>query len=247
MGCRKARVHLAGESLAFFYMKKLSIFIDESGDFGEYDVQSPYYIFAMVLHDQSESIDDIVKNLEYKVSSISERSLIHCGPIIRQEEIYRYTNLDERRKIFNSLYFFTVKAPIKVQIIYVNKRKCDPDDEMALSTKLVKQLSGFIKDNIEYLLSFDEIRIYYDNGQKQLARIIHNTYTALLSNVSFKKIVPDEYKLQQAADMFCTLKLLALKVENNALSMSEKRFFEGQNKLKKDYLKILTKKEFKGN
>jgi len=66
-----------------------------------------------------------------------------------------------------------------------------------------------------------------------------------LSNVSFKKIVPDEYKLQQAADMFCTLQLLALKAENNSLSMSEKNFFEGQNKLKKNYLKILKKKAFK--
>ena len=228
-----------------FYMKKLSVFIDESGDFGKYDAQSPYYIFALVLHDQSDSIADIVDNLEYRVSSISERSLVHCGPIIRQEEFYRYTDIDERRKIFNSLYFFTVKAPIKVKIISVNKRECDSDDELALSTKLVRQLSGFIKENIEFFVSFDEIVIYYDNGQKQLSRIIHNTFTALLSNVSFKKIVPDEYKLQQAADMFCTLQLLALKAENNSLSMSEKNFFEGQNKLKKNYLKILKKKAFK--
>lgn len=29
-------------------MKELSIFIDESGDFGEYDHHSPYYIITMV-------------------------------------------------------------------------------------------------------------------------------------------------------------------------------------------------------
>ena len=32
-------------------MKELSIFVDESGDFGEYDYHSPYYIILMVLHD----------------------------------------------------------------------------------------------------------------------------------------------------------------------------------------------------
>lgn len=29
-------------------MKELSIFIDESGDFGEYDYHSPWYIVTMV-------------------------------------------------------------------------------------------------------------------------------------------------------------------------------------------------------
>ena len=32
------------------YLKELSIFIDESGDFGEYCFHSPYYIITMVFH-----------------------------------------------------------------------------------------------------------------------------------------------------------------------------------------------------
>ena len=31
-------------------LKELSIFIDESGDFGEYEAHSPYYIIIMVFH-----------------------------------------------------------------------------------------------------------------------------------------------------------------------------------------------------
>ena len=42
-------------------MKELSVFIDESGDFGEYDDQAPYYIITMVFHDQSLSITDAVQ------------------------------------------------------------------------------------------------------------------------------------------------------------------------------------------
>ena len=37
-------------------VKELSIFIDESGDFGDYDYRSPYYIIARVFHEQSEDI-----------------------------------------------------------------------------------------------------------------------------------------------------------------------------------------------
>ncbi len=45
-------------------MKELSIFIDESGDFGEYDYRCPYYIIAMVMHDQSYDITADLEKLE---------------------------------------------------------------------------------------------------------------------------------------------------------------------------------------
>ncbi len=44
-------------------MKELSIFVDESGDFGEYNHHSPYYIITMVFHNQNDDITkDIPKN-----------------------------------------------------------------------------------------------------------------------------------------------------------------------------------------
>ena len=44
-------------------MKELSIFVDESGDFGEYDYRTPYYIISMVLHNQDV---DITEDLRIK-------------------------------------------------------------------------------------------------------------------------------------------------------------------------------------
>lgn len=37
-------------------VSELSIFIDESGNFGPYDCRSPYYIITMVFHEQSVDI-----------------------------------------------------------------------------------------------------------------------------------------------------------------------------------------------
>ena len=45
-------------------MKELSIFVDESGDLGEYDYHAPFYIISVVLHDQSVDIDNELKALE---------------------------------------------------------------------------------------------------------------------------------------------------------------------------------------
>ena len=66
---RKTRVHqTAGKTPAFLLhgelMKELSIFVDESGDFGEYDYHAPFYIISMVLHDQSTGIDNDLQALE---------------------------------------------------------------------------------------------------------------------------------------------------------------------------------------
>ena len=73
-------------------MKELSVFIDESGDFGEYDDQAPYYIITMVFHDQSLPITDAVQKLDQELSYLDLNNLcIHTGPIVRREEIYELT------------------------------------------------------------------------------------------------------------------------------------------------------------
>ena len=39
-------------------MRELSIFIDESGDFGPFEKHAPYYVLSLVFHDQSDDISD---------------------------------------------------------------------------------------------------------------------------------------------------------------------------------------------
>ena len=45
-------------------MSELSIFVDESGDFGEYDFYAPFYIISMVIHDQGIDIEEDLLKLE---------------------------------------------------------------------------------------------------------------------------------------------------------------------------------------
>ena len=50
---------------------------------------------------------------------------------------------------------------------------------------------------------------------------------------------PEGYHLFQVADLVCTLEMLDYKRSNSLLNASELTFFEGANKLKKNYLKVL--------
>ena len=71
-------------------MKELSIFVDESGDFGEYNHHAPYYIISMVLHDQTINITHDLKILEAELRNMGwSNHCVHAGPVIRSEEEYR--------------------------------------------------------------------------------------------------------------------------------------------------------------
>ena len=58
-------------------MKELSIFIDESGDFGAYESHSPYYIITMVFHDQSQDVRPAVERLDRELSYLGMESLAY--------------------------------------------------------------------------------------------------------------------------------------------------------------------------
>jgi hypothetical protein len=52
--------------------RKLSIFVDESGDFGSYQPYSPYYLVTMVFYNQDDNIAHDISLLDanYLVSPI---------------------------------------------------------------------------------------------------------------------------------------------------------------------------------
>ncbi len=224
-------------------MKELSIFIDESGDFGEYESHSPYYIITMVFHDQSIDIQPAIGKLNTELSYLGLDNLcIHTGPIIRKEEIYTEMDIQDRRRIFNKMIAFVRQIDVKYHCFFIEKRKIS--DVVDATGMLSKQISQFIREHYEEFLSFDDVKIYYDNGQVEVSKILSSVFNALLPNPVFRKVMPTDYKLFQVADLLCSLKLVSLKIENNMFSKSEMMFFGNLRDLKKNYLKPLQKKEW---
>jgi len=224
-------------------MRDLSIFVDESGDFGDYSPHSPYYIVTLVLHDQTVDItkdinrlDRIFRDSEWPVSPI------HTGPLIRRERDYKYYSFLERKRIFNTIYNFSRKAEISYHPLIVEKKPSI--DEIELIALLTKQLSGFLNSHLSEFSSYDRIVVYYDYGQMQLAKILVSVFNAILNNVNFKKVIPADYKLCQVADMFCTMELLSVKAKRKTLSKSEIAFFSTEKNLRKVYLATIKMKLF---
>ena len=89
-------------------MTELSVFVDESGDFGEYEKHAPYYIITLVMHNQAFDIEEALEQLEVDLSVLGyPNHCVHTGPIILGEQEYRYVDIFVRQKIMKRMMSFT--------------------------------------------------------------------------------------------------------------------------------------------
>ena len=224
-------------------MGELSIFIDESGDFGEYDHLAPYYIIGMVFHDQKNDISGPLQKLNENLSNIGyPETVVHTGPIIRRENEYEFEEIKTRRKIFNHMITFIKHVDIQYKCFHIEKKHIeDPVDAVG---KLSKQISDFVREHYQEFLAFDDVKIYYDNGQVEVSKLLSSVFNALLQSVTIKRVFPSDYRLFQVADLICSLELVQLKMDAKTVSESELKFFGNLRDLKKNYIKPLKKKEW---
>lgn len=216
--------------------KVLSCFIDESGDFGSYDHHSPYYIVAVVLHDQKNDISNHIKALDEHLSHYGySHHALHTGPLIRRESDYEFELMEIRKHLFNVLYNFARRLPFQYLCIQVDKSECA--DEVQQISKISKALSKELKSHSDFFSSFDNIVVYYDNGQSELTKIISSVFNTLFSNVEIRKVKPADYKLFQVADLICTLELLSEKASSNSFTKSETEFLKSPRAFRKEYYK----------
>lgn len=220
--------------------KIVSCFVDETGDFGQYDPHCPYYMVCVVIHDQSISIEKQISGLEEYLANLGyPHHALHAGPLLRKESDYSEMQMEDRKKMFNLLFNFARKVPIKYFCARVKKSECKDSDE--LDAKLTKAIKNELLKNEGYWSSFDKIILYYDNGQKALKRVLNITFNSLFSDVEVRKVTPSDYRLFQVADLLCTLELTYSKVEMGTFSRTEKEFFHGTHDFKKDYWRKIEK------
>ena len=105
-------------------MKELSIFIDESGDFGEVTERPAYYLVTFVFHNQDDNIEQQVSKLEESVRTAGfDVEYIHTGPVIRREEVFARYTIDERRKLLYKMLNFVNSCPISYLTVVVDRKE----------------------------------------------------------------------------------------------------------------------------
>lgn len=65
----------------------LSVFIDESGVFGEFSTKAPYYMVSMVFHEQRRDITDEIAILDRHIKELGfPPHAVHMGPLNKLRE-----------------------------------------------------------------------------------------------------------------------------------------------------------------
>ena len=142
----------------------LSVFVDESGDFGEVKERPSYYLVTLVFHDQKHDISQQIKKLEESIKSSGIGiEYIHTGPIIRREAVFNNLSIDDRRKMIFKILNFMKVCPIKCATVVVDRKTAA--NKVQLSGKISKALTEVFLKHDDFFRSFDAINVYYDNGQ----------------------------------------------------------------------------------
>lgn len=164
----------------------------------------------MVFHDQEKDIAKAVEWLEERFSDIGYKDhCLHTGPLIRQEEPYRFEDLIKRKQLLKAMREFIRKVPID----YVATLAFDKNiltDQQLLLEKIRSDLEIYSNNRLKYFYGFDKIILYYDEGQKESTRIAHAVFKHLLY-AETRRIQPKDYRLFQLADLVYTLEPLELK------------------------------------
>ncbi len=207
---------------------KLSIYVDESGDFGFINQSSILYVVSFVFYDHKISINKEIDNLNNRLKRIGYNDMIHMANLICNREEYKLYSIEKRKSIFNAIYQFTKKAPISYLSVII--RKDYINNKGQLRKKIEDIISDILIDKEDYFDKFKEIVLYYDNGQKYLAKLLDKIFSRF---DNFKHIVDFDHKenrLFQVADM---------------LTYLDKFYYEYNNKIYKKGQYFFTDEEIK--
>jgi len=226
-------------------VKEISVFVDESGSYDSDVASSLYYMVCLVFHDQDVDIASGIRKLEEELVNVGKPSdhCIHTSPLIRREAEYENDLREERRSLFYKMLTFVRRADVRYKCFQVAKEFIDSD--CSIHQKLKRDMTEFLVANAGMFAGYDRIKVYYDNGQDQVKKILEESFAACTGKAEFvSEVTPAKYRLFQAADMICTLELIRLRIEDgHGLNKAEKAFFGNARLFKRNVIGQIESKE----
>ena len=222
-------------------MKRLNIFVDETGEFGFGNESSELYGISFTFHEQDIDIMPQINKLNSRLEKLGYTNMIHMADLIMRRGDYRGFDIAKRKSIFNSIYQFSRRISVKYKTIIVDKKYTD--NARILRQKLSIEINNMIRELENYFSKFDKIVMYYDNGQEILETILDSIFyrfDGFEHRIGFDQ---KEKRLFQVSDMLTYIDKYDYKYKNKlSFSKSEKYFF-GFEEIRR-ILKEINKKRF---
>ena len=222
-------------------MKRLNIFVDETGEFGFGNGASELYGVSFTFHEQNNDIMLELNKLNDRLYNIGYTDMLHIADLIMKRGDYSKFPIAKRKSIFNSIYQFSRRIPVKYKTIIIDKKYTD--NSWVLKQKLSLEINNMVKEHERYFNKFDMIIMYYDNGQEVLGTIldaIFSRYKGFEHRVEFDH---KEKRLFQVSDMLTYIDKYNYKYKNKMSFTKSEQYFFNLDEIRK-ILKELNKKRF---
>lgn len=232
-------INAIGDEVIF--LNRLNIFVDETGEFGFGNGASELYGVSFTFHEHCDDIMPELLKLNFRLDKIGYTNMIHMADLIMRRGDYRSFNINKRKSIFNAIYNFSRKIPVKYQTIIINKRYMN--NNIILRQHIYSSIENMLKVKTNYFKKFDQIVMYYDNGQETLGVILDSLFSSFNGFEHRVKFDHVEKRLFQVSDMLTYIDKYDYKYKNKMyFTKSEKLFFSVSDIRK--ILKELNKKRF---
>ena len=222
-------------------MKRLNIFIDETGEFGFGKGSSELYGVSFTFHEQQDDIMVELNKLNKRLREIGYTEMIHMADLIMNRKEYKSFDIKKRKSIFNSIYQFSRRIPVKYKTIIVDKRYTD--NRTVLRQRISMEINKMIKEHETYFERFDKIVMYYDNGQEVLGTILDSIFYRFDGFEHRVDFDHKEKRLFQVSDMLTFVDKYDYKYKNKIPFTEGEKFFFSVEDIRR-VLKELNKKRF---
>ena len=222
-------------------MKRLNIFVDETGEFGFGTGASELYGVSFTFHEHNDDIMPELLKLNERLDKIGYTNMIHMADLIMHRGDYISFNIDTRKSIFKAIYHFSRKIPVKYHTIIIDKKYTD--NSRILRQKLSTDINKMIKENESYFEKFDEIVMYYDNGQETLGIILDSIFSRFEGYEQRVDFNHKEKRLFQVSDMLTYIDKFDYKYKNKMSFTRGEKYFFTYDEIRK-ILRELNKKRF---
>lgn len=221
----------------------LSAFFDESGQEMKFEPDTKHYLLTIVLHDQGSPIAEEIAKYE---SLLSESSLpdvpFHFYDLCHARNGYEGLDFETRKRLF--VRFSSLVRRLPITYMTFSYRRSEFADAAALSDRMCRDLTAFVRDHYSMFQSYDTVAIYYDHGQVAVQRAIHNAFDETLSinTAEYKRLRYQERRLAQVADYLCSIELAALRYADHEETNTYKKLFGSARTFKANPLKQVRRK-----
>lgn len=166
----------------------------------------------------------------------------HAGPLLPVHGDYEDMSFSARKLYFQLFFNDVQQTPVTYQTSVYERSQFS--DNVALYTRMKRDITDLLFENLDYFQSYDQAKINYDDEQSLVAHALHTAFEYVLAKgaVLYREAELTAFILSQAADMLCTQELTSRKYQTKSQTRTDDKMFGSAQRFKNNYMKGMRRK-----